>query len=135
MGYPHERYFCKIRIPYICYCSTFFAIKKKNLFIFGARIHFGSIRSPSEYIIRIESLIMMCIIAEKFGGSSTMITFDKLWKTMRQKGASQYRLINEYKISASQIGRLIKNAQCSIRTLERLSEILDCNIGDIVEYN
>lgn len=63
-----------------------------------------------------------------------MITFDKLWETMRQKGVSQYRLIKEYKISAGQIGRLKKNTHCSTRTLNRLREILDCNISDIVEY-
>lgn len=63
-----------------------------------------------------------------------MISFDKLWETMRQKGVSQYRLIKEYNISAGQIGRLKKNTHCSTRTLERLCEILDCNIGDIVEY-
>lgn len=63
-----------------------------------------------------------------------MISFDKLWETMRQKGVSQYRLIKEYNISAGQIGRLKKNTHCSTRTLERLCEILNCNIGDIVEY-
>ena len=63
-----------------------------------------------------------------------MITFDKLWETMHQKGVSQYRLINEYKISAGQIGRLKKNTHCSARTIDKLCEILDCNIEDIVEY-
>jgi DNA-binding Xre family transcriptional regulator len=67
-------------------------------------------------------------------GGVTVITFDKLWETMRQKGVSQYRLIKEYKISAGQIGRLKKNTHCSTRTLNRLREILDCNISDIVEY-
>lgn len=63
-----------------------------------------------------------------------MISYDKLWDKMRLKGVSQYRLIKEYKISAGQIGRLKKNEHCSTRTLERLCEILGCNIGDIVEY-
>jgi DNA-binding Xre family transcriptional regulator len=63
-----------------------------------------------------------------------MITYDKLWKTMHQKGVSQYKLIKEYNISAGQIGRLKKNTHCSTRTLERLCEILNCNISDIVEY-
>ncbi len=63
-----------------------------------------------------------------------MITFDRLWETMRQKGVSQYRLIKEYSISAGQIGRLKKNTHCSTRTIDRLCEILDCNIEDIIEY-
>lgn len=63
-----------------------------------------------------------------------MITYDKLWKTMHQKGVTQYRLIKEYNISAGQIGRLKKNTHCSTRTLERLCEILNCSIEDIVEF-
>ncbi len=63
-----------------------------------------------------------------------MITYDKLWKTMHQKGVSQYKLIKEYNISAAQIGRLRKNTHYSTRTLERLCEILNCSIEDIVEF-
>jgi DNA-binding Xre family transcriptional regulator len=63
-----------------------------------------------------------------------MISYDKLWDTMRRKGITQYRLINEHKVSPGQIGRLKKNMHCSTHTLERLCKILDCNIGDIVEY-
>lgn len=63
-----------------------------------------------------------------------MITYDKLWKTMKQKGITQYRLINEFKVSPGQIGRMKKNIHCSTRTLEKLCKILDCNIEDIVEF-
>jgi DNA-binding Xre family transcriptional regulator len=63
-----------------------------------------------------------------------MISYDKLWDTMRRKGVSQYRLIKNYNVSPGQIGRLKKNRHCSTHTLERLCEILECNIGDIIEY-
>jgi DNA-binding Xre family transcriptional regulator len=53
---------------------------------------------------------------------------------MRRKGITQYRLINEYKVSPGQIGRLKKNRHCSTHTLEKLCKILDCRIEDIVEY-
>ena len=62
-----------------------------------------------------------------------MITYDKLWETMHQKGMSQYKLIKEYNVSPGQIGRLKKNIHCSTRTLEKLCQILDCKIEDIVE--
>lgn len=38
-----------------------------------------------------------------------MVSYERLWKTMEKKGISQYRLINHYKISAGQIGRMKKN--------------------------
>ena len=38
-----------------------------------------------------------------------MITYDKLWKTMKEKQMTQYRLIRYYGFSAGQIGRLKKN--------------------------
>ncbi len=37
-----------------------------------------------------------------------MVSYERLWKTMEKKGISQYRLINHYKISAGQIGRMKK---------------------------
>lgn len=37
-----------------------------------------------------------------------MISFEPLWKTMKKKGISQYKLIKEYKISTGQLDRLRK---------------------------
>lgn len=34
-----------------------------------------------------------------------MISFDRLWETMKQKGVSQYKLIREYQFSAGQLDR------------------------------
>ena len=63
-----------------------------------------------------------------------MITYDKLWETMKEKQMSQYRLIRYYGFSAGQIGRLKKNMYVSTHTLEVLCQILNCRIEDIVEY-
>ena len=63
-----------------------------------------------------------------------MITYDKLWDTMKEKNISQYKLINEYKISAGQLSRLRANSHVSTHTLDLLCSILDCNIEDIVSY-
>ncbi|MDO4492526.1 MAG: helix-turn-helix transcriptional regulator [Clostridia bacterium] len=63
-----------------------------------------------------------------------MIVYDRLWKTMREKGVSQYRLIREYRISTGQLDRLRKNADISTYTLGRLCEILDCELEDIAEF-
>ncbi|MEG0988915.1 MAG: helix-turn-helix transcriptional regulator, partial [Clostridium sp.] len=67
-------------------------------------------------------------------GVNTLITYDKLWITMKEKDISQYRLIKYYGFSAGQIGRLKKNMYVSTHTLETLCSILNCNVEDIVEY-
>lgn len=63
-----------------------------------------------------------------------MITYEKLWETMKEKEISQYRLIKYHGFSAGQLGRLRKNMYVSTHTLETLCSILDCRIEDIIEY-
>lgn len=62
-----------------------------------------------------------------------MVKYTRLWETMRKKNVSQYRLINYYKVSAGQIGRLKKNMHVSTHTLEMLCNILQCPVEEIVE--
>lgn len=63
-----------------------------------------------------------------------MITYDKLWKTMKEKGVSQYALIKEYHISPGQITRLKRNESVSTHTIEMFCRILKCKVEDIMEY-
>ena len=63
-----------------------------------------------------------------------MIIFDNLWNVMKEKGISQYRLIHEFHVSSGQLDRLRKNANVNTYTLNRLCEILNCDIGDIAQY-
>ena len=63
-----------------------------------------------------------------------MIVYDRLWITMKQKGVSQYRLIQEYQFSAGQLDRLRKNQNVSTYTLDQLCRILDCRLDEIAEY-
>jgi DNA-binding Xre family transcriptional regulator len=67
-------------------------------------------------------------------GVIIMISFDKLWITMREKNISQYKLIKEYKISTGQLDRLRKNGNVNTYTLDQLCKILNCNLNDIAEY-
>lgn len=62
-----------------------------------------------------------------------MVTYDRLWATMKAKNITQYRLIKYYGISAGQIGRLKKNMYVSTHTLDVLCNILKCPIEDIME--
>ena len=62
-----------------------------------------------------------------------MISFDRLWETMKKKGVSQYKLIKEYKVSTGQLDRLRKNGNVNTFTINQLCKILDCNIEDIMQ--
>ena len=62
-----------------------------------------------------------------------MITYDRLWETMKRSNISQYRLIKYYGVSAGQIGRLKKNMYVSTHTIDMLCNILRCNVEDVME--
>lgn len=64
-----------------------------------------------------------------------MITYNNLWKTLKEKGVSQYKLINTYGISAGQLSRLRANANINTHTIDTLCQILDCDLSDIMEYS
>lgn len=63
-----------------------------------------------------------------------MIVFDPLWRTMKEKNISQYKLIQQYGISSGQLDRLRKNGNVSTYTLNELCRILGCTLADIAEY-
>ena len=63
-----------------------------------------------------------------------VIKYDNLWKTMKEKGITQYRLMNYHDFSQDMFRRMKKNLHCSTYTLGRLCEVLDCNIEDIITF-
>lgn len=63
-----------------------------------------------------------------------MIKFDKLWETARSKGITKNALHNKYHISKSQLFRLHHNKGVNTCTLDRLCNLLECNISDIMEH-
>lgn len=63
-----------------------------------------------------------------------MIVFEPLWKTMAAKRITQYKLIYDYGISRGQLDRIKKNENVTVHTLDILCNILDCEVGDIMEH-
>lgn len=53
---------------------------------------------------------------------------------MKEKGVSQYALINKYHISPSQITRLKRNESVSTHTIDMFCEILHCNVENIMQH-
>jgi len=63
-----------------------------------------------------------------------MISYSKLWDTMKAKGISQYALIKKHHISPAQITRLKRDESVSTHTIDVFCNILDCEISDIMEH-
>lgn len=62
-----------------------------------------------------------------------MIVYEKLWEKMKEEGVTQYRLHKEG-ISNTTITRLRRNETVSTETIDKLCRILECDVGDIMEY-
>ena len=63
-----------------------------------------------------------------------MISYDPLWKTMKERGATTYTLQVKGQISSSTIRRLKAGDSVSTNTLDALCKILQCDLADIVYY-
>ena len=63
-----------------------------------------------------------------------MISYDRLWQTMKERGITQYSLIKNFGISPAQITRLKRNESVSTHTIEVFCRILDCNVEGIMQY-
>ncbi len=63
-----------------------------------------------------------------------MIVYDKLWRTLKEKGISQYALIKHYHVSPGQLTRLKRNESVSTHTIDMFCKILDCEVNDVMEY-
>ncbi|MBR6633446.1 MAG: helix-turn-helix transcriptional regulator [Clostridia bacterium] len=63
-----------------------------------------------------------------------MISFNKLWITMKSKGVSTYTLRERCGIDSKTVRRLRANENVETKTLDKLCSALDCKIEDIVEF-
>lgn len=62
-----------------------------------------------------------------------MINYNPLWKTMKQKGISQYFLLQSG-IDNKTLDNLKKNKNITLLTVEKLCQIIGCTPNDIVEF-
>ena len=67
-------------------------------------------------------------------GVGLMISYDNLWKTMKERGITQYALIKQYHISPGQLTRRKRNDSVSTHTIEIFCKFLKCKVGDVMEY-
>ncbi|MSS08861.1 helix-turn-helix transcriptional regulator [Clostridium sp. WB02_MRS01] len=63
-----------------------------------------------------------------------MISYDPLWRTLKLKGVSTYKLRKDYNFSKGTLDRLKQGKNITMETLNCLCEILECDICDVIEY-
>lgn len=63
-----------------------------------------------------------------------MISYEPLYKTMKEKGITTYTLVNTYGVSRSLLDRLKHGKPITTVTLNDLCTFLDCRVEDILLY-
>lgn len=63
------------------------------------------------------------------------ISYNKLWKLLIDKGMNKTQLGQKSGISSSTIAKLGKNEQISMDSMLKICKTLDCNVGDIIDYD
>ena len=64
----------------------------------------------------------------------SMIRFDRLWNTMKDRNISTYQLREKCGIDSKTIRRLRANENMETKTLDKLCAVLQCKLEDIAEY-
>jgi len=63
-----------------------------------------------------------------------MVDYSPLWDTMKQKGVSQYALI-QAGVDRRTLSWLKKNKNITMLTLEKICIILECTPNDVVRFS
>ena len=63
-----------------------------------------------------------------------MLSYEPLWRTMKDRQITTYFLINKKGFSPNIITSLRNNESITMYTLERLCQILDCTPNDVVMF-
>ena len=62
------------------------------------------------------------------------LSYIKLWKLLIDKNIKKLELIDMANISNNTLAKLGKNEPVAMTVLEKICSVLNCNIGDIVDY-
>lgn len=62
------------------------------------------------------------------------VTYKRLWKLLIDKDMTKGTLRSAAGIAASTISRMSRNEYVSLEVLEKICSVMDCEIGDILEF-
>jgi len=63
-----------------------------------------------------------------------LISYEPLYKTMKERNITTYKLIKDYNISRSLLDRLKHDKPISTVTLNDLCNILDCRVENVILF-
>lgn len=63
-----------------------------------------------------------------------MVSYNKLWKLLIDKGLNKKELIKLSGVSSSSIAKMTKGQNVTTDVLCKICEVLDCDFKDIMEY-
>ena len=63
-----------------------------------------------------------------------MISYQPLWKTMKERGYTTYTLRFKFGMSHATVQRLQSDMPISTHTLNKLCELLNCKVEEVLEY-
>ena len=67
--------------------------------------------------------------------SKIMVSYNRLWKLMIDKNINKSQLREKAGISTNAVAKLGKNEPVSMETLSKICSAMQCNVGDIMEFN
>ena len=62
------------------------------------------------------------------------ISYNRLWKQLIDHGLNKTDMMHRAKISTNVLARLSKGAPVSMDSMEKICNVLGCNIGDVMEF-
>ena len=65
----------------------------------------------------------------------SMISYEPFYQTLLRKNITEYQLIFNHGFSANIMHRMKHGGNITMKTLDTLCFILDCDVGDIIAYH
>ena len=62
------------------------------------------------------------------------ISYNKVWKLLIDKNMKRKDLKEKAEVSQNVMARLSKNQAVTMETMEKICSVLQCNIGDVMEF-
>lgn len=63
-----------------------------------------------------------------------LISYAPFYRTLCEKDITEYQLIFKHGVSANILHRMKHGENITMKTLDTLCFILDCNVNDVIEY-
>lgn len=62
------------------------------------------------------------------------ISYNKLWKLLIDRKMTKTEMMRQAQISSNVLARLSKDEPVSMDSMEKICDLLNCDIGDVMEF-